>query len=95
MSETLAGVTILAWANGAPDVIVSLSAGGIEGGLSLAIGSLFGAGLFTTTIVFGYCLYITKTLEVFSFPTNFVDVISLICVYRLKPRKLVEILLFS
>ena len=64
MSETLAGVTILAWANGAPDVIVSISAGGIEGGVSLAIGSLFGAGLVTTTIVYGYCLYICGTLKV-------------------------------
>jgi sodium/potassium/calcium exchanger 6 len=64
MSETLAGVTILAWANGAPDVIVSLSAGGIEGGVSLAIGSLFGAGIFTTTIVYANCLYISKELKV-------------------------------
>ena len=30
MSETLAGVTILAFANGAPDVISSFSAGGFE-----------------------------------------------------------------
>ena len=64
MSETLAGVTILAWANGAPDVIVSISAGGIDGGVSLAIGSLFGAGLVTTTVVYGYCLYICGTLKV-------------------------------
>ena len=46
MSETLSGVTLLAFANGAPDIISSFSAGGSEGGLYISIGNLFGAGLF-------------------------------------------------
>ena len=62
MSETLAGVTILAFANGAPDVISSFSAGGIDKGISLAVGSLIGAGFFVTTVVFGIVIKISGTL---------------------------------
>ena len=51
ISESLAGVTFLAFANGAPDVISALvaSSGG-EGndGVYLAISSLLGAGLFVS-----------------------------------------------
>lgn len=51
-SESLAGVTLLALGNGAPDVISSLSAAGSSsGGISLAIGSLVGAGLFVSGVV--------------------------------------------
>ena len=54
----MTGVTFLALANGAPDVFVSLSAGGLgdEEGISLALGALFGAGLFVCTFVYGYCV---------------------------------------
>lgn len=49
-SETLAGVTLLALGNGAPDVITAIVAGGGDSdGISIAIGSIFGAGLFVTT----------------------------------------------
>ena len=64
ISESFAGVTLLAFANGAPDVITSFTAGflliikllfkigGIEvEGIKLAIGSNFGACLFSTTLV--------------------------------------------
>jgi len=52
MSESLAGVTFLAFANGAPDVVSALSASGGEAdGIYLAIGALLGAGLFVTTVV--------------------------------------------
>lgn len=49
-TESLAAVTLLALGNGAPDVIAAVVAGGEEGGLSLIIGSFFGAGLFVTLL---------------------------------------------
>jgi sodium/potassium/calcium exchanger 6 len=52
-SETLAGVTLLAFANGAPDVLSSFSASsGNSQGIYLSLGAVFGAGLFVTTVVF-------------------------------------------
>ena len=60
MSETLSGVTLLAFANGAPDIISSFSAGGSEGGLFISIGNLFGAGLFCSTLVIGRCIQVSK-----------------------------------
>jgi Ca2+/Na+ antiporter len=53
-SEALSGVTLIALANGSPDVIASFSAAGqASGGTAtfLAVGSIFGANLFTTTVV--------------------------------------------
>jgi solute carrier family 24 (sodium/potassium/calcium exchanger), member 6 len=60
MSETLSGVTLLAFANGAPDIISSFSAGGSEGGLFISIGNLFGAGLFCSTLVIGRCIQVSR-----------------------------------
>lgn len=52
ISESLAGVTFLAFGNGAPDVISALSASGSdEDGIYLAISSLLGAGLFVSGVV--------------------------------------------
>jgi len=57
LSEAIAGVTLLALANGATDVIAGLAAGGKdEGGLSIATGGLFGACLFTVTCVLARCI---------------------------------------
>jgi solute carrier family 24 (sodium/potassium/calcium exchanger), member 6 len=66
MSEVLAGVTLIALANGAPDVISSFAAGGdSDNGLQLSIGALFGANLFTTTLIMARCIYLTpKTQEI-------------------------------
>lgn len=51
-SESLAGVTLLALGNGAPDVISSLSAAGSSsGGMFLAVGSLVGGGMFVSGVV--------------------------------------------
>eukprot|EP00035_Acanthoeca_spectabilis_P011758 m.207077 g.207077 ORF g.207077 m.207077 type:complete len:1066 (-) comp15442_c0_seq1:261-3458(-) len=56
LSDNVAGVTFLALGNGAPDIF-SVYAGVVntqtEAGGSLAIGELFGAGTFVTTVVFG------------------------------------------
>jgi len=51
ISESVAGVTFLAFGNGAPDVISALSASGGDEGIYLALGSLLGAGLFVTSVV--------------------------------------------
>lgn len=62
LSEAMAGVTILAFANGSPDIIASFSAGGDEtGGVFISIGSLFGGCLFASTIVLGVCILNSKT----------------------------------
>ena len=47
----MAGVTLLAVANGAGDVITALVASGSSDGISYNLGSLYGAGLFCTTFI--------------------------------------------
>jgi solute carrier family 24 (sodium/potassium/calcium exchanger), member 6 len=51
-SEALTGVTLIALANGSPDVISSMVAGGDEGGALISIGALYGASLFVCNLVF-------------------------------------------
>lgn len=55
-SESLAAVTLLAFANGAGDVITSIVASGSDGGVSYNIGALFGAGLFVCSLVVAICV---------------------------------------
>lgn len=55
-SEALAAVTLLAFANGAGDVITALVASGAEGGVSYNIGALYGAGLFVCSTVVAICI---------------------------------------
>jgi sodium/potassium/calcium exchanger 6 len=50
-SEALAGVTLLALANGAGDLITAVVSSDGEEGVNYNIGSLLGAGLFVITIV--------------------------------------------
>lgn len=45
-SEALAAVTLLAFANGAGDVITAIVASSTDSGISYNLGSLYGAGLF-------------------------------------------------
>jgi hypothetical protein len=51
ISEALAAVTLLAVANGAGDVITALVASNSDDGISYNIGSLYGAGLFCTSLI--------------------------------------------
>lgn len=51
LSESLAGVTLLAFANGAGDVLTAIVASDSKEGISYNIGSLYGAGLFVITFV--------------------------------------------
>ena len=50
-SEALAGVTLLAFANGAGDVITAIVASGSPEGVSYNVGALYGAGFFVLTLV--------------------------------------------
>jgi sodium/potassium/calcium exchanger 6 len=51
-SESLAGVTLLALGNGAPDVFSSISAGGTtESAVNLQVSALAGSALFITCVV--------------------------------------------
>ena len=57
ISQNLAGVTLLAFGNGASDVISSLVAAGDVKGIEFSIGALLGSGMFVTSFVFGMVVY--------------------------------------
>jgi solute carrier family 24 (sodium/potassium/calcium exchanger), member 6 len=57
-------VTLIAFANGAPDVMTAFVASGNESGILIAVGSIFGAGLFITTVVLGRVIYTAKIIKV-------------------------------
>ena len=71
LSQTLAGVTLLAFANGSPDIIASFSAAGESSGVFISIGGLFGAGLFVTSFVLSNVIAVSQN-------KIFVNLISLI-----------------
>ena len=52
LSQNIAGITILAFGNGAPDIFSSLAGVG-SNRPELVFGALFGAGMFVTTVVAG------------------------------------------
>jgi len=56
MSEAFAGVTLIALANGAGDVVTAIVASGSADGVAYNIGALFGAGLFVCTIVMTFTI---------------------------------------
>jgi sodium/potassium/calcium exchanger 6 len=64
LPETVAGVTLLAFSNGAPDVIASFSAGAESEGIFISIGALFGSGLFSTTIILARCIEVSKNNQI-------------------------------
>ena len=64
INQNIAGVTILAFGNGASDVISSLVASNEIEGLEFAIGSLIGGGMFITSFVFGLVIYYGNNLSV-------------------------------
>lgn len=61
MSEALAGVTLLAFANGAGDVITAIVASGSKDGVSYNVGALYGAGFFVLTLVVALTILNSKT----------------------------------
>lgn len=60
LSQNVAGVTFLAFGNGAPDVFSAIAAIGNskDGDSGLAFGALFGAAMFITTIIVGVICFI-------------------------------------
>ncbi|CAL9708313.1 unnamed protein product [Knipowitschia caucasica] len=53
LTHTVAGVTFLALGNGAPDIFSAMAAISRPHTAGLAVGALFGAGIFVTTVVAG------------------------------------------
>lgn len=68
LSQNLAGVTLLALGNGAPDVFTAIiaGAGGTEDseGIHLAICSIFGSGIFVTTITLAKVIINAEEIKV-------------------------------
>ncbi|XP_062845950.1 mitochondrial sodium/calcium exchanger protein [Trichomycterus rosablanca] len=67
LSHNVAGVTFLALGNGAPDVFSAMAAFSRPQTAGLAIGALFGAGIFVTTVVAG-SVALVKPFKVASRP---------------------------
>lgn len=61
LSQNIAGVTFLAFGNGAPDIFSAIAAvtSAKGGDVGLAFGALFGAGVFVTTVVAGTISLVT------------------------------------
>ena len=57
LSEALTGVTLIALANGSPDMISSMVAGSQTGGELVSIGALYGANLFVCNFVFASVIF--------------------------------------
>lgn len=66
MSDNLAGVTLLAFGNGCPDIFASLAAASDDRS-ELIIGELLGAGIFCTSIVAGL-IFIHSDFKIASRP---------------------------
>lgn len=56
-SQSLAGVTLLAFANGAGDVLTAIVASGSSEGVFYNIGSIYGAGLFVCCCVVAVAIF--------------------------------------
>lgn len=66
MSQNVAGVTLLAFGNGSPDIFSSL-AGIRQGSYELVIGGLIGGGIFVTTVVAG-SVFLTQPFKLAARP---------------------------
>lgn len=60
LSENISGVTLIAFANGAPDIVTALNTGGSKEGTYISIGSLVGACLFGTSIIIARSIFVSK-----------------------------------
>jgi len=76
LSEMLAGVTLLAFSNGASDIITSFTAGGDDNdGISLVIGGIFGASLVSTMIVLSRVILVSENeIQVLLFKILFLEI---------------------
>jgi len=66
LSPTIAATTLIAFANGAPDVLAAFSSGGASGAAFISIGALFGAFIFNSTLVIANILMSINTEIVLS-----------------------------
>jgi sodium/potassium/calcium exchanger 6 len=57
INQNIAAVTLLAFGNGAPDVISSLVASAEVEGIAFSISSLIGGGMFVTSFVLGAVVF--------------------------------------
>ena len=57
----MAGVTLIAFANGAGDIITAFVAAGSPDGISYNIGSLYGAALFVSSTVIAFTILQNKS----------------------------------
>ena len=64
INQNIAAVTLLAFGNGAPDVISSLVASAEEEGIQFSISSLIGGGMFVTSFVLGAVVFRGKDILV-------------------------------
>jgi sodium/potassium/calcium exchanger 6 len=65
ISQNLAGVTFLAFGNGAPDVISSIvAAASISNGIEFSVGALNGAGIFVTSFVLASVVWFAVSVKV-------------------------------
>ena len=64
INQNIAGVTILAFGNGASDVISSLVVSNEIDGLEFAIGSLIGGGIFITSFIISLIIFYGNNLTV-------------------------------
>ena len=64
INQNVAAVTLLAFGNGAPDVISSLVASAEAEGIDFSISSLIGSGMFVTSFVLGLVVFRGKDIQV-------------------------------
>ena len=74
LSEALAGVTLLAFANGAGDVVTAIVASNSKDGVSYNVGALYGAGFFVLTLVVAFTILLSPVKIVVSKSVIFRDI---------------------
>ena len=83
INQNIAAATLLAFGNGAPDVISSLVASDEDEGISFAICNLIGSGMFITSFVFGSVVFKGKDILVNSSMFNREILIYLISLFHI------------
>ena len=83
INQNIAAATLLAFGNGAPDVISSLVASDEDEGISFSICNLIGSGMFVTSFVFGSVVFKGKNILVNSNMFNREILIYLISLFHI------------
>lgn len=60
LPNAIANATLIAFANGAGDVITSIVSSEEADGINIAVGQLYGSGLFIITLVLGFVIIMHK-----------------------------------